>query len=198
MRGTPFDIVIDRLKQHGCDPAQNGAGWKARCPSHEDNNPSLSISEGDDGKVLICCHTGCTNQAIVGDLGLTMADLFPPTPGSSAKPSNNGPAKKKRDVVFPDFETAVNWMARKIPAAAGNYWNYHDAGGSLLFRVQRFDLGDGSKEFKPFRRDPDGWRMKDPVGKLPLYHLDDLVAATTVWVCDEGEKCCDLARASRA
>ena len=36
-----------------------GGGWTARCPSHDDHEPSLSIRDGDDGKVLVRCHAGC-------------------------------------------------------------------------------------------------------------------------------------------
>ena len=30
-----------------------GAGWMARCPAHDDHEPSLSITPGEDGKVLL-------------------------------------------------------------------------------------------------------------------------------------------------
>jgi hypothetical protein len=43
-----------------------GNGWIARCPAHDDRNPSLSLSTGKDGKVLLRCHAGC-NQAQVID-----------------------------------------------------------------------------------------------------------------------------------
>ena len=51
----------------------------ARCPAHEDANPSLSISEGNDGRALLHCHAGCSADAIVGALGLTLAELMPDT-----------------------------------------------------------------------------------------------------------------------
>jgi KaiC/GvpD/RAD55 family RecA-like ATPase len=35
--------------------------WLAPCPYHEDKSPSLSIGEGDDGRVLVHCHAGCEN-----------------------------------------------------------------------------------------------------------------------------------------
>jgi putative DNA primase/helicase len=41
-----------------------GGGWMARCPAHEDRNPSLSIHDADDGKVLARCHAG-SDQARV-------------------------------------------------------------------------------------------------------------------------------------
>src|SRR6267142_4232058 len=55
---------------------QNGQGWMARCPTHEDGTNSLKIDEGDDGRALLKCHAGCSQEAVVEALGLTMADLF--------------------------------------------------------------------------------------------------------------------------
>ena len=53
-----------------------GAGkWLARCPAHQDNSPSLSISEGDKG-LLLRCWAGCELTAITGKLGLEIKDLF--------------------------------------------------------------------------------------------------------------------------
>ena len=50
----------------------------ARCPAHDDRGPSLSISEGDQGSVLIHCFAGCSAEAIVNAVGLELRDLFPP------------------------------------------------------------------------------------------------------------------------
>jgi 5S rRNA maturation endonuclease (ribonuclease M5) len=55
---------------------RNGDGWQSKCPAHEDANPSLSISEGHDGRVLLKCHAGCPTEAIVAALGLKLRDLF--------------------------------------------------------------------------------------------------------------------------
>ena len=44
----------------------------ARCPAHEDKNPSLSLRDGD-GKVLVHCFGGCPQDAVIAalkDLGL--------------------------------------------------------------------------------------------------------------------------------
>ena len=45
---------------------KSGTGWKARCPAHDDRNPSLSVTEGAGGKVLVTCHAAsdCTFEAI--------------------------------------------------------------------------------------------------------------------------------------
>jgi rhodanese-related sulfurtransferase len=39
----------------------------ARCPAHEDKNPSLAICE-KDGKVLFYCHAGCSQRDVLAAL----------------------------------------------------------------------------------------------------------------------------------
>ena len=51
--------------------------WMACCPAHDDKSPSLSITEGDDGHILIYCFAGCSAQEIMGAVGLEMGELFP-------------------------------------------------------------------------------------------------------------------------
>ena len=56
--------------------AANGNSYMACCPAHDDRNPSLSISEGEDGRILVKCFAGCFQEDVVQALGLSMADLF--------------------------------------------------------------------------------------------------------------------------
>src|SRR5262249_9150762 len=51
---------------------RSGSGWSAKCPAHDDANPSLSIKEGKDGKVLLNCFAGCSTESVVAALGLTI------------------------------------------------------------------------------------------------------------------------------
>jgi putative DNA primase/helicase len=46
---------------------RNGFAWMALCPAHDDRNPSLAISE-KDGKILIHCHAGCDQRAVITEL----------------------------------------------------------------------------------------------------------------------------------
>ena len=43
---------------------RSGKGWAARCPAHDDNNPSLSISDGGVGRLLWHCHAGCSQTDV--------------------------------------------------------------------------------------------------------------------------------------
>ena len=71
---TPVDRLLDRLD----NGRRTGPGrWIARCPAHEDHRPSLSVREGDDGRVLLYCFAGCGAIDVIEALGLDWSDLFP-------------------------------------------------------------------------------------------------------------------------
>ncbi len=83
---------IDEFIQHldGVKPDSNG--YIARCPAHDDTTPSLSISTGDGGRILLKCHTGCSTGAVLAAVSLEMKDLFysgtsSPTPPDKPKPA---------------------------------------------------------------------------------------------------------------
>jgi hypothetical protein len=44
---------------------RSGGGWIARCPGHDDREPSLSIHDANDGKLLVRCHAGCTQEKLI-------------------------------------------------------------------------------------------------------------------------------------
>jgi hypothetical protein len=64
--------------------------WIARCPAHEDRNPSLSIREMDDGRVLINCFAGCGAVDVLAAIGLQMSDLFERSIGHHLTPIRGG------------------------------------------------------------------------------------------------------------
>ena len=88
---------------------KDGKQYHAKCPAHEDQHASLSVSEGDDGRILLKCHVGCTPQEIVSELGLTINDLF--------SDDRTAPASK--------------------PEIVARY-NYTDIDGNLLNQKTRF------------------------------------------------------------
>lgn len=57
----------------------------AKCPGHDDQNSSLSVSKGDDGRILIKCFAGCTAEHIVESMDLRMKDLFPEKKGGEGQ-----------------------------------------------------------------------------------------------------------------
>ncbi len=76
---APIDTVLAALDR----TRKSGQGWTARCPAHDDRNPSLSVREGDNGAVLIKCMAGCETADVVAAMGLQMSALFPPRDSTS-------------------------------------------------------------------------------------------------------------------
>jgi putative DNA primase/helicase len=56
---------------------KQGAGYLASCPAHADQHPSLSIGEGEEGRILVRCWAGCPTSSVLAALGLSFADLYP-------------------------------------------------------------------------------------------------------------------------
>jgi len=87
---SPLEFVLSRLDQ----PREVAPGrWRARCPAHDGKNRStLSITQRDDGAVLLHCFAECDAAAVVQAMGLDIADLFPPkptAPGGGSSPMRN-------------------------------------------------------------------------------------------------------------
>jgi len=76
--GTAYERLIDALKAAGRRVDQNGHGRAmAQCPSHDDNNPSLSVGPRRDGKgVVLSCHAGCDYRDVLAAMNLGARDLF--------------------------------------------------------------------------------------------------------------------------
>jgi hypothetical protein len=77
---------IDRVLAHLEGVHRSGDGWMARCSHHSDRQASLSIKEGDAGRVLLHCHAGCDTRSVVESAGLAWVDLFPPGSRERFKP----------------------------------------------------------------------------------------------------------------
>src|SRR5665648_25741 len=79
----------------------SGNQFTACCPAHDDKNASLSISTGNNGKILLKCHAGCTTEAVLKSMDLTTKDLF----------SEEKVKSKKRTVVEEYIYTNVEGEA---------------------------------------------------------------------------------------
>jgi putative DNA primase/helicase len=76
-----------------------GSGWTARCPAHDDRNPSLSIRETPNGKILVRCHAGCEQAQVID--ALRARDLWPANDrqhqGKIIRPQSRQFAQEQRD-----------------------------------------------------------------------------------------------------
>ena len=197
MNDTPSENFLAAL--HATTGEQpNGNGCTRRCPAHDDQTPSLSVSEGDDGRVLLHCHAGCTVDAICTAVGLNPADLF--VPSTSTKPRQT---RKKRELcrqdnerpagkTFPTAHDAIAELEQKLGPHSAK-WTYHDADENPVGVVVRWDKPDGKKDIRPVSRHGDAWIIGGMPEPRPLYGLPDLADANRVYV-PEGETAADAAR----
>ena len=73
----------------------SGSSGTARCPAHDDHDPSLSVSEGQDGKVLVKCHAGCEQEHVIA--ALQARDLWPRATWSTSTTRRTTKAKPTLD-----------------------------------------------------------------------------------------------------
>ncbi|MBL1216309.1 MAG: hypothetical protein D8M59_02320 [Planctomycetes bacterium] len=194
---SAMNRIIEALRSHGCDPKPRGRGYRARCPAHDDRNPSLDVDEGDEGRVLMTCRAGCDNKHIVAKIGKTMADLMPDHQGGTSGNTRRTATKAKRP--FDTLEAAIQAGERSTKGTHAATYIYKAREGSVVGAVVRFDLptpgGEKqTKTFRPFHFVQEGWRFGDPHGGFPLYRLHLLARDGSRRVdLFEGEKCADAA-----
>ena len=71
-----IDNVLNRLRK----VKSTGRGtYIACCPAHEDRNPSMTIRDCGDGRILMHCFGGCDTTSILESIGLEFGDLFEET-----------------------------------------------------------------------------------------------------------------------
>ena len=59
---NPAETLLSRL---GGVSQRSPGRWFARCPSHDDGRPSLSVQEATDQKALVQCFVGTQLQAAI-------------------------------------------------------------------------------------------------------------------------------------
>jgi len=163
--------------------------WEAYCPAHEqggNHRRSLAVGVGEKGKVVLCCHAGCTVEQVVEALGLTLQDLFP----AKSKKSRKAPGKPNPVANLPQGVRGETADGPPRPAQAPHEvaaYDYTTAAGELLFQVVRME----PKDFRQRRPDGNGGWIDNMNGtQRILYRLPELLAADAADVVFivEGEK----------
>lgn len=145
----PIDNVLSRVNH-----TQSGKNqWDATCPCRsDDDNPSLRVSVGKQGQVLMKCLRGggCDLNEICDSIGLEVGDLFP---------------ADKKTVEKPKLELV-------------DTYKYYYEDGTLAMEVLRFVDQHGKKTFRQRRPDEQGgWNWSTSDIQKPLYRLPQVVAA---------------------
>ncbi len=166
---APLDQVLFRIEEAtGYRPRKNGTGWQAKCPTHEDRNPSLSVRETSDGNVLLKCFAGCPSESIVSALNLEMKDLFSsPLPSVSRFSEwSNGNRNIRRSPhgeepkhLRDDIEKVIVDCCRTLRESESLQRLLLDTRGLTLDTARRYGLG--------YDREKSRWSIpiRDPEGR---------------------------------
>jgi hypothetical protein len=156
---TPDELLgrLERARPSGPDK------WSAACPAHEDRVMSLSIGVGDDGRLLLHCHAGCTPREVLNALALDWGDLFPgeyapapPRPGHvriRAPRATYLPPRRPAAPIRPqvDEDDVQRWAAR-LQGEAGVLARLHELKGWSAPTLARLEIGwDGRRLTLPVR-----------------------------------------------
>lgn len=172
-----LDELVRRFWHDGQYRREGRARYMVCCPVHADNTPSMSLAEGEDGKILVKCFgCGAGVEQLAERLGIEVSEFF---------------GKKKE---LSEFE--------KSHGVRECVYVYTDALGRKLFCKERRRKLDGSKTFLQAVPAPPGSRFEWKMGSVtkyldtlgvdkPLYRLPELLQGIrdglpVYWV--EGEK----------
>lgn len=163
-------------------------GWVTTCPAHNDGKASLSL-RSPHGKILIKCHAGCEQSAVIEAL-VSRGLWSKKSPMESWKPIRPVP----KDVKLP---TEVKHAKHGKPVRS---WVYKEFDGSFIGLIHRFEDGNGGKTLIPMSycySDKGGkmWTWKSFDKPRPFYNLPlfkELKEAPVIVF--EGEKTADAAQ----
>lgn len=166
-------MTVDEIRpllrgwKNGSRPKQ----YKALCPAHDDHNPSLSITETENGHVLVRCWTGCSQTDIARALNVSENDLKPSIAAKKGKFQTNFTTKRKN-------KTKPKEDHGKLLRT--DFYKYTDIDGNFIRtkRIKRFE--DKTKD-TIWLNDKKG----DPANYL--YNLPCVKSADTIFLV-EGEK----------
>ncbi len=136
---SPIEASIAQLIDQLEDVHANGAGYTARCPSHEDRSPSLSINPGNKGW-LIHCHAGCYIGDILSHVGLRVADLFYDSIGGQTDTASSGLRSLIRRTTPVDL-----WQLERFDDIAWTMWPHRlepFVGDDCQYECESFNHND--------------------------------------------------------
>ncbi|MBP7051188.1 MAG: AAA family ATPase [Phycisphaerae bacterium] len=212
---SPFELVLSKLPEARPINGTSQKAWKACCPAHADDKPSLCVSLGEEGRALVHCYAGCPPEAVVAALGLSMADLMPLNEREKVRRSEgqkvgesalrDGSLGANRAVRPSDFlhfspssspddyetaEQAIDAMERRL-GPCSRTWVYHDDCEDPVGFILRWDT-DRGKEIRPVSRHGNRWVLGGMATPRPLYRLVELLKRRDERVyVTEGEKAAD-------
>jgi hypothetical protein len=158
----------------------NGKQYMAICPSHPDNNPSLSIGYKDgDGKTVIFCQQGCKTEDVLNSKSLKLSDLF----DEPLKKNELSQTKKQEKYIYVDENNQVKHTS--VRYYKGNVKKFFqeriNSKGEWLSSLSKGNYGFNEiyKKWEPVKDGKSYSKTQyfDKIEKTYLYRLPELIQA---------------------
>jgi hypothetical protein len=115
----------------------HGQYGAARCPAHDDRNPSLSIRDGEAGALLLHCFTGCQYRDIraalkfkLGDGAINVSRTAWAVPNPKSAAAANAELASRiwaQTVPIPESQAEAYLRQRRITCALPDTLRFHPA-----------------------------------------------------------------------
>jgi hypothetical protein len=169
-RTKPIEKVLSRLEKY----TERSGGFRTKCPAHNGNSDnSLSMTEGEDRRVLLTCHSGCGWEEVADALGLEPTDLFEGrenggrhrTAASAVRPRASAATARPAEPAPKTKDKGKTVSTDNLPP--GTYFDFTSPSGKLLYL---------QKHKGPYYRPAGEDLWKEGLGgrEQVLYRLDDL------------------------
>jgi putative DNA primase/helicase len=148
-----------------------GGGFMCPCPAHDDEIPSLSVDDDKNGKLLVKCMAGCTQDAVIH--GLKDVNAWPDNDDWTLSPQEQD--RLKKEIEHDKTERLRQKQAQHIIAAKTAAIILGKAGGDPAqhpYTIKKgIPLGD---EVKRGEWPQKGWR--DAL-LVPIYSIDKTIVS---------------------
>ena len=181
-----LDDIIPRLRKARTTTRNGLRQVIACCPAHDDNNPSLSITETADGKLLWHCFAGCSQEAVgrelerLADVNRATVKLIPPR---KKQPS----ASKQPPTPTEPLTLAKLANAKRLSAVKLFTWNVRTQPDGKL--AIPYLTRDGEVSAIQYRLALTGyprfkWRDGDTVILYGLWRLNEWITEHTLYLTE--------------
>ena len=180
------DFTVENVLAVLGEYTKTSTGYKACCPAHDDSSPSLSISETDSGKVVVYCHAGCTQEAVLAALGYSA----PHADHNDLRLAKGGKNVTRKRHATPEAAIkAAKWGVAQVDKReiVETIPHLYENGQPFGYSV-RFNFEDG-KTYRQVHRDGDAWLTSAGDKLWPIFKLNEVSGKNLVYL-HEGEKAC--------
>jgi len=154
----------------------------ACCPAHDDNNPSLSLSETPDGKLLWNCRAGCSQEAVYEKLKELVG----------MKPATAKPISEKQSTPTQPLTLSELARAKQLNSVKLHQWGVREEPDGKL--AIHYLTRDGEVSAVQFRNALTGdnrfkWRSGDTVILYGLWRISEWGTTGTLYLCEGTTDC---------